>query len=94
MTRSTDLSKVFFYVGQAVGAKEVDEEDVFERYLELKVRSYKSQDLKAGRPLVEIYATKQWLLTRTARHAASSLPKERFKETSRRIAQTAESPTT
>ena len=61
MTRATDLSKVFFYVGPGFTRAEVNEDDVLERYLELKVHNYKSQDLKAGRPLAENYVTKQWL---------------------------------
>jgi hypothetical protein len=61
VTRATDLSKVFFYVGHSLVTKEVNEDDVLERYLELKVHNYKSQDLKAGRPLAENYVTKQWL---------------------------------
>ena len=61
LTRATELSKVFFYVGPPMVTKEVNEDDVLERYLELKVHNYKSQDLKAGRPLAENYVTKQWL---------------------------------
>ena len=61
LTRATDLSKVFFYVGPSLVTKEINEDDVLERYLELKVHNYKSQDLKAGRPLADNYVTKQWL---------------------------------
>ena len=61
VTRATDLSRVFFYVGPAFTRAEVNEDDVLERYLELKVHNYKSQDLKAGRPLAANYFTQQWL---------------------------------
>ena len=62
LTRSTDLSKVFFYTGPSLVTKEINEDDVLERYLELKVHNYKSQDLKAGREIPPSgYVTKQWL---------------------------------
>ena len=61
VTRSTDLSKVFWYDGPPLVTKEVNEDDVLERYLELKVHNYKSQDLKAGRLVGDNYVTKQWL---------------------------------
>ena len=49
VTRATDLSRVFWYDGPPLVTKEINEDDVLERYLELKVHNYKSQDLKAGR---------------------------------------------
>ena len=62
VTRATDLSRVFVYVGPGFTVKEQNEDDVLERYLELKVHNYKSQDLKAGRALPPSgYVTKQWL---------------------------------
>ena len=62
VTRSTDLSKIFFYTGPPLFEKEVNEADVLERYLELKVHNYKSQDLKGAREIPPFgYVTKQWL---------------------------------
>ena len=62
VTRATDLSKVFFYTGPALNQKEQNEEEILERYLELKIHIYKSHDLKAGRACpASGYVTKQWL---------------------------------
>ncbi len=108
VTRATDLSKVFFYVGPAFSRADANEDDVLERYLELKVHNFKSQDLKAGRPLAvftqgsqdqrENYLSKQWLSTSTVRHAlvvATVSGSSLSKEaTSRRTALTAKRATT
>ncbi len=61
ITRATDFSKVFFYNGPSLTTEEGNEMDVLQRYLELKVFNYKSQDLKAGRPLAENFVTAHWL---------------------------------